>query len=91
MWDYTKTTKPSLAQITFFMNTMMKVYLTFSFLLAVLLVAQAHGKEKEIGFYQLKRGNLKMNLTNYGATVVSVIVPDKHGMFYTVFSNICAL
>ncbi|QCE13961.1 aldose 1-epimerase-like [Vigna unguiculata] len=58
---------------------MMKVYLTFSFLLAVLLVAQAHGKEKEIGFYQLKRGNLKMNLTNYGATVVSVIVPDKHG------------
>ncbi|KAG2399029.1 hypothetical protein LR48_Vigan10g235500 [Vigna angularis] len=58
---------------------MLKVYLSLSFLLGILLVAQAHGKEKEIGFYQLKRGDLKLNLTNYGATVVSVIVPDKHG------------
>jgi len=63
---------------------MLKVYLTFSFLLTALLNAQAHGKEKEIGFYQLKRGNLKLNLTNYGATIISVIVPDKHGMFYRV-------
>lgn len=86
-------TKRSLAQITFSTKMMLKVFLTFSLLLGILLVAQAHGKEKEIGFYQLKRGDLKLNLTNYGATVVSVIVPDKHGMFYTVYELLvmCAL
>ncbi|TKY73409.1 Aldose 1-epimerase [Spatholobus suberectus] len=58
---------------------MFKVYLVSSFLLGLLLLAQAHENDKKIGFYQLKRGNMELNLTNYGATIVSVIVPDKHG------------
>jgi len=70
---------------------MVKLYLTLSFLLGVLLVAQAHGHAKEIGFYQLKGGNLKLNLTNYGATIVSVVAPDKHGMFYSVSCFKCVL
>jgi len=60
---------------------MFKVYRVSSFLLWLLLLAQAHGNDK-IGFYQLKRGNLHLNLTNYGASVISVFVPDKHGVFY---------
>ncbi|KAJ1384497.1 Glycoside hydrolase-type carbohydrate-binding [Sesbania bispinosa] len=58
---------------------MFKVYLVSSFLLGLLLLAQAHEKDNKIQFYQLKRGNLHLNFTNYGATIVSVIVPDKHG------------
>ncbi|XP_020234592.1 aldose 1-epimerase [Cajanus cajan] len=58
---------------------MFKVYLVSSFLLGLLLLAQANGNDKKIGFYELKRGNMRLNLTNYGATIVSVIVPDKHG------------
>ncbi|KMS99185.1 hypothetical protein BVRB_2g047220 [Beta vulgaris subsp. vulgaris] len=34
---------------------------------------------QEIGVYELKNGNVSVKLTNYGATVISVIVPDKYG------------
>ncbi|KAG4932767.1 hypothetical protein JHK87_046769 [Glycine soja] len=40
---------------------------------------KAHKHHKKIGFYELKRGDLRLNLTNYGATIISVITPDKHG------------
>ncbi|XP_021837885.2 uncharacterized protein [Spinacia oleracea] len=33
----------------------------------------------EIGVYELKKGNISVKLTNYGAIVMSVIIPDKHG------------
>ncbi|CAK7323030.1 unnamed protein product [Dovyalis caffra] len=35
--------------------------------------------EEEIGIYQLKNGNFTMKLTNYGARIVSLVLPDKHG------------
>jgi len=50
-----------------------------SLLLGLLLVAQARKNDTKIQFYELKRGNIKLNLTNYGASIISVIVPDKHG------------
>lgn len=37
-----------------------------------------HGVE-DIGIYELKKGNFSIKLTNYGATVISVILPDKYG------------
>ncbi|XP_022844966.1 aldose 1-epimerase [Olea europaea var. sylvestris] len=51
---------------------------------AVFIIALAIGRnvceaEEEIGFYELKKGNFTVKITNYGATVLSVIVPDKHG------------
>ncbi|XP_061353126.1 uncharacterized protein LOC133297903 [Gastrolobium bilobum] len=58
---------------------MFKAYLVSYFFLGLVLLAQAHENDKKIGFYELKRGNMKLNLTNYGATIISVIVPDKHG------------
>ncbi|KAJ1438950.1 Glycoside hydrolase-type carbohydrate-binding [Sesbania bispinosa] len=42
-------------------------------------MSKADENYKKIGFYELKRGNFKLNLTNYGATIISVIIPDKHG------------
>ncbi|XP_074321002.1 uncharacterized protein LOC141657615 [Silene latifolia] len=35
--------------------------------------------EQSIGVYELKKSNLSIKLTNYGATVISLILPDKHG------------
>jgi len=34
----------------------------------------------EIGIYELKKGNLSMKLTNYGARIISLVLPDKNGM-----------
>ncbi|KAK9741158.1 hypothetical protein RND81_03G085900 [Saponaria officinalis] len=39
-----------------------------------------HKKGKQsIGVYELKKGNFSIKLTNYGATVISLILPDKYG------------
>ncbi|XP_073126541.1 uncharacterized protein [Henckelia pumila] len=35
--------------------------------------------DEEIGVYELKKGHFSVKITNYGATVLSVIVPDRHG------------
>ncbi|KAK4350512.1 hypothetical protein RND71_029825 [Anisodus tanguticus] len=34
---------------------------------------------EEIKVYELKKGDFSVKITNYGATVLSVILPDKHG------------
>ncbi|KAJ6369983.1 hypothetical protein OIU76_028279 [Salix suchowensis] len=34
---------------------------------------------EEIGMYELKKGNISMKLTNYGARIVSLVLPDKNG------------
>ncbi|CAK8563156.1 unnamed protein product [Lathyrus sativus] len=57
---------------------MSKVSLSCCFLLGLLVLV--HAKEnKKIEFYELKTGDLRVNLTNYGASIVSLFTPDKHG------------
>nr|GLL18536.1 aldose 1-epimerase-like [Ipomoea trifida] len=34
---------------------------------------------EEVGIYEIKRGNFSVKITNYGAIVISVILPDKNG------------
>lgn len=34
---------------------------------------------EEIKVYELKKGDFSIKITNYGATVLSVILPDKNG------------
>ncbi|KAK6913231.1 Aldose 1-/Glucose-6-phosphate 1-epimerase [Dillenia turbinata] len=34
---------------------------------------------EEIGFYELKRGDISLKVTNWGATLVSLFLPDKYG------------
>jgi aldose 1-epimerase len=69
---------------SFYLQTMGRVtWLYFFVLLAFLLAINVNGseaKEEEVGVYELKRGNFALNLTNYGATVLSVILPDKNGL-----------
>lgn len=42
----------------------------------------------DIGIYELKRGSLSVKITNYGAAVISVVVPDRNGLFTS--SLICS-
>ncbi|CAK7323034.1 unnamed protein product [Dovyalis caffra] len=35
--------------------------------------------KEEIGIFELKKGNLSMKVTNYGARVISFVLPDKYG------------
>lgn len=40
-----------------------------------------HEKDgEEIKVYELKRGSFSVKFTNWGATIISVFVPDKNGM-----------
>jgi aldose 1-epimerase len=51
-------------------------------LLAAFGVVNGSTKEQEIGFYLLKKGDISVNFTNWGASIVSLFLPDKHGMSF---------
>lgn len=57
---------------------MPKIYLFLCFLLLPLAFDRSEANEK-VGVYELKKGDFSAKLTNYGATVLSVILPDKNG------------
>lgn len=42
--------------------------------------AEARKKGKQsLGFYELRRGEFSMVVTNWGATILAVRIPDKNG------------
>jgi hypothetical protein len=45
-----------------------------------LSMACGSAKKEEIGLYALKKGDISVNFTNWGATIVSLHLPDKNGM-----------
>uniref|UniRef100_A0A0A0LPC7 Uncharacterized protein n=1 Tax=Cucumis sativus TaxID=3659 RepID=A0A0A0LPC7_CUCSA len=47
------------------------------FLLVVATIGFSNGHE--VGIYELKRGDFSIQLTNYGATILSLILSDKNG------------
>ncbi|CAK9155694.1 unnamed protein product [Ilex paraguariensis] len=51
------------------------------FLMIALLFVNVSEAEEEIRVYELKNREFSVKITNYGATVLSVILPDKHGKF----------
>ncbi|XP_050221978.1 uncharacterized protein LOC126672103 [Mercurialis annua] len=50
-------------------------------LLVALFVANYSGCQaaKEVGIYELKEGDFSIKFTNFGASMISLIYPDKHG------------
>ncbi|KAI4342565.1 hypothetical protein MLD38_027179 [Melastoma candidum] len=51
-------------------------------LLATVITVHGHqymGRREEVGVYELMRGSLTARFTNYGATMLSLVLPDKHG------------
>ncbi|KAF5734704.1 aldose 1-epimerase [Tripterygium wilfordii] len=51
----------------------------FLFLALILVNNDGCQAQDDIDIYELKRGNFSVKITNYGATVVSVFLPDKNG------------
>ncbi|KAA0053749.1 aldose 1-epimerase [Cucumis melo var. makuwa] len=60
---------------------MAKFFLALFCVVALAVFGFANGYEKkgEIGIFELKRGDFSVKFTNWGATIVSLLVPDKHG------------
>ncbi|KAL2492902.1 Galactose mutarotase-like superfamily protein [Abeliophyllum distichum] len=58
---------------------MAKISLCFLVFIALAIGINVCEAAEEIGVYELKKGDHTVKITNYGATVLSVIVPDKNG------------
>ncbi|XP_028763412.1 aldose 1-epimerase-like [Neltuma alba] len=58
---------------------MSKASLLCCVFLGLVLSSLAHAEQPKIGTYFLERGNFQVKLTNFGATIMSFIVPDKDG------------
>lgn len=42
----------------------------------------------KIGIYEIKKWDFSVKVTNYGASIISVLIPDKHGMYFIMISLI---
>lgn len=59
-----------------------KISVVFCFIiLAAFGFVSGSAKKPEIGFYELKLGDISVNFTNWGASIVSLFFPDKSGSF----------
>ncbi|PON40405.1 Aldose 1-epimerase [Trema orientale] len=65
---------------TFLPKKMIKI----SFLLCFIILASSglssgYATKPKISTYELKKGDISVNLTNWGATIISLVLPDKYG------------
>lgn len=59
---------------------MAKISLFWCFLFLPLILNFSEANDGKVGdIYELKKGDFSVKLTNYGATVLSVLLPDKNG------------
>jgi aldose 1-epimerase len=55
------------------------VFLALLCLVASLLASGADAR-KMVGVYVLKKGDFSVKMTNWGATIMSIVLPDSKGM-----------
>ena len=55
----------------------------------IILAAFGSVNAQKIGFYELQKGNITLKFTNWGAAIVSVILPDRNGMHIILFWFFC--
>lgn len=68
---------------------------SFCFLLLLALLFSNYNGCKaktQINVYELRKGDFSLNFTNFGATMLSAILPDKHGIhlsfiYFSLFMN----
>ncbi|PSS33706.1 Aldose 1-epimerase [Actinidia chinensis var. chinensis] len=46
---------------------------------AIWFFANVSESKPEVGIYELKRGDFSLKLTNWGASIISLVLPDKYG------------
>nr|GMC69712.1 aldose 1-epimerase [Ipomoea batatas]GMC72081.1 aldose 1-epimerase [Ipomoea batatas] len=58
---------------------MEKSFILCLFVIVVSLFGNLSSASEKVGIYELKKGDFSVKITNYGATVLSVIFPDQNG------------
>ncbi|KAG8384720.1 hypothetical protein BUALT_Bualt04G0147600 [Buddleja alternifolia] len=58
---------------------MSKVSIFLCFIVLSFGIVLAHSSKNGLGIYEIKKGDFSVKVTNYGARVVSVVLPDKYG------------
>jgi hypothetical protein len=48
-------------------------------------------EKEKIGIFELKKGEISLKVTNWGASIVSLVLPDKNGMNKCLYSNLFLL
>jgi hypothetical protein len=72
---------------------MSKIYLLLLCLLVVAFgfVNGSVDEKEKIGIFELKKGEISLKVTNWGASIVSLVLPDKNGMNKCLYSNLFLL
>lgn len=60
---------------------MSKASVLFCLIILVFAVS-ANCSKTELGIYEIKKGDFSVKVTNYGARIISVLLPDKNGHFF---------
>ncbi|MFS7948224.1 hypothetical protein Hanom_Chr06g00557471 [Helianthus anomalus] len=63
--------------------TMMMMIITSFVLLCGSGGLSASKHEDNIGIYELNNGHFSVKLSNWGATIISLLLPDKNGTLHT--------
>ncbi|XP_027162728.1 aldose 1-epimerase-like [Coffea eugenioides] len=58
---------------------MSKLSFLLCLILATIFVVVVNGSESEVGIYELKKGDFSLKVTNFGARIISLVLPDKNG------------
>lgn len=45
-------------------------------------------EKEKIGIFELKKGDISLKVTNWGASIMSLVIPDKNGMTTFIPSNL---
>lgn len=77
------TITPSLFDSKLPLHTRKKMTKIFVLLLCLLIVAfgfvNGYDEKEKLGIFELKKGGLSLKVTNWGASIVSLVLPDKNG------------
>lgn len=57
--------------------------LFISIMMMMISLSSGSSASKALGVYEVKRGNFSAKFTNWGATLISLLVPDRYGMSYS--------
>lgn len=48
-------------------------------MMMIISLCSASSASEALGVYEVKRGNFSAKFTNWGATLISLLVPDRYG------------
>ena len=79
---------PPEAILQYHEEKMSKLSFLLCLILATIFVVVVNGSESEVGIYELKKGDFSLKVTNFGARIISLVLPDKNGTFHFLLLHI---